>query len=126
VIAADMNADPLDGDSYEHAIDQLLDNPMIDTSHAPTSAGGPDANALQGQANTTHKGDPKYDTADFADALPAGPGNLRVDYVLPSVGLRPLGGGIFWPTSTSPLARLTWGDPLPSSDHHLTWQNLRL
>ena len=124
VIAADMNADPRDGDSYAHAIDQLLHNPRVDTSHAPTSAGGPEASRLQGQANATHNGDPRFDTADFADALPAGPGNLRVDYVLPSVGLRPRGGGVFWPTSTSPLARLTWGDPLPSSDHHLTWQDI--
>jgi len=125
VVAADMNADPVDGDSYAHAIDQLLDNPRIDTRHAPTSQGGPEAARLQGQANANQTGDPKYDTADFADALPAGPGNLRVDYVLPSAGLRPQGGGIFWPTSTSPLARLTWGNPLPSSDHHLTWQDVR-
>lgn len=125
VIAADMNADPNDGDSYDHAADQLLDNPRIDTGHAPTSAGGPDAARIQGAANADHTGDPRYDTADFADALPAGPGNLRVDYVLPSRDLHPQGGGIFWPTSTSPLARLTWGDPLPSSDHHLTWQDLR-
>jgi len=125
VIAADMNADPNDGDKYDDAIDQLLDNPRVDARHAPTSAGGPEAARIQGAANAEHAGDPAYDTADFADALPAGPGNLRADYVLPSRDLRPRGGGIFWPTSTSPLARLTWGDPLPSSDHHLVWQNLK-
>ena len=35
----------------------------------------------QGGANLGHEGDPALDTADFADGAP---GNLRVDYVLPS------------------------------------------
>lgn len=124
VIAADMNADPNDGDSYAHAADQLLHNPRVGTGHPPASVGGPEASKRQGKANAGQKGDPRYDTGDFADALPAGPGNLRVDYVLPSAGLRPRGGGVFWPASGSPLARLTWGDPPPSSDHHLTWQDI--
>lgn len=125
VIAADMNADPHDGDSYRHAIDQLLRNRAINTRFAPTSKGGPEASRLQGQVNASHTGNPARDTADFADKPPAGPGNLRADYVLPSPHLKVRGGGVFWPTSTSSLARLTWGDPLPSSDHHLVWLDLR-
>jgi len=45
------------------------------------SAGGQEQAILQGGANTTHTGNPEFDTADFADSTP---GNLRVDYVLPS------------------------------------------
>jgi hypothetical protein len=36
---------------------------------------------LQGDANTTHEREPRFDTADFADALL---GNLRADHVLPA------------------------------------------
>ena len=78
-----MNADPVDGDSTAGAIQQLLDNPRINTSSTPTSPGGPEQAALQDQINSSHKGNPAFDTADFADALPTGPGNLRADYVLP-------------------------------------------
>ena len=58
----------------------------------------------EGSANDTHIGNPREDTGDFN---PFAPGNLRVDYVLPSVeGLKPVGAGVFWPTSDSPLDRL--------------------
>ncbi len=85
VIAGDNNADPFDGDSTQNAIHQLLDNPRINTSVTPTSPGGPEQAALQGGANATHRGDPAFDTADFADTAP---GNLRADYVLPDRGSR--------------------------------------
>lgn len=78
---------------------------------------------MQGGANETHTGDPAHDTADFADGAP---GNLRVDYVLPSVDLRITGAGVFWPTSDDPLSRLTGTWPFPSSDHRLVWVDLRL
>src|SRR3954469_21223913 len=42
VIAGDNNADPVDGDSTQNAIHQLLDNPLINTSVTPTSPGGPE------------------------------------------------------------------------------------
>jgi hypothetical protein len=76
VIAGDQNSDPLDGDSYPGAIQQLLDDPRIQDPR-PTSAGGPEAALTQGGVNATQRSDPRYDTADFADAAPAGPGNLR-------------------------------------------------
>jgi hypothetical protein len=81
VVLGDMNADPFDGDSVDSAIRQLLDNPAVDDSLRPASAGGPEQSALQGRANAAHRGDPAFDTADFADTAP---GNLRVDYALPS------------------------------------------
>ncbi|WP_369370274.1 endonuclease/exonuclease/phosphatase family protein [Promicromonospora sp. Populi] len=122
VIVGDYNADPVDGDSVDSAIDQLLDNWRI-TDPKATSAGAPEASALQAGANLTHVGNPKFDTADFADTAP---GNLRVDYVLPSRDLRVRDAGVFWPASTNPLSRLTGVFPFPSSDHRLTWTDLKL
>jgi hypothetical protein len=125
VIAADMNADPVDGDSTAGAIHQLLDNPRINTGSTPTSPGGPEQAALQGGANATHNGDPAFDTADFADGAP---GNLRADYVLPDRFTRIDGSFVFWPLSTDPLFRLVGlfdpallpnGNGFPSSDHRL-------
>jgi hypothetical protein len=132
VIAGDQNADPADGDSVDQAIDQLLDADKI-RDVWPSSAGGTEAALLQGGANASHDGDPEFDTADFADGAP---GNLRVDYVLPSVQLKPLGAGVFWPTSDDPLARLTGtfnfaqflrdGIGYPTSDHRMVWLDLRV
>ena len=125
VIAADMNADPVDGDSTAGAIQQLLDNPRINTRSTPTSPGGPEQAALQGGANATHKGDPAFDTADFADTTP---GNLRADYVLPDRFTRIVSSFVFWPRTTDPLfplvgtfdpALLPNGNGFPSSDHRL-------
>lgn len=122
VIVGDYNADPVDGDSVDSAIDQLLRHPRI-TDPQATSAGGPEASALQAGANLAHQGDPAFDTADFADTAP---GNLRVDYVLPSRDLRVRDAGVFWPVAADPLSRLTGVYPFPSSDHRLTWTDLKL
>lgn len=122
VVLGDQNADPLDGDSVDSAIDQLLDHPRI-TDPRPASDGAVEAAALQGGANTTHQGAPALDTADFADTAP---GNLRADYVLPSKGLPVRDAGVFWPTQADPLSRLTGVYPFPSSDHRLVWVDLRV
>jgi hypothetical protein len=125
VIAGDQNADPFDGDSTGDPIEQLLDNPRINTSVTPRSPGGPEQAALQGGANATHMGDPAFDTADFADSAP---GNLRADYVLPDRGLEIENAFVFWPLSTDPLFPLVGvfdvsllpdGNGFPSSDHRL-------
>jgi len=118
VIAGDQNADPLDGDSTDGAILQLLDNPKINTKVTPASEGGPEQAILQDAANDTQLGDPAFDTADFNDA---GPGNLRTDYVLPSKALRIFEAGVFWPLSDDPLFDLVGTFPFPSSDHRLVW-----
>jgi hypothetical protein len=119
VIAGDLNSDPFDGDSVPGAAQQLLDHRWINAASTPESAGAAEASALQGGANTTHRGDPAQDTADFADV--PGPGNLRADYVLPSRGLRVRGSGVFWPVASDPLSRLTGTFPFPTSDHRLVW-----
>jgi hypothetical protein len=117
VIAGDQNSDPLDGDSVPGAAQQLLEHARVDAAFAPRSAGAVEASALQGGANLTHRGDPAFDTADFADGAP---GNLRADYVLPSRrGLKVRDGFVFWPPSGDPLSRLTGVFPFPTSDHRL-------
>jgi len=123
VIAGDQNSDPLDGDSIPGAIQQLLDNPRVNTSHTPESAGAVEASLLQGGANTTHRSDPRFDTADFSDSAP---GNLRADYVLPDSGLRIWDSAVFWPVTTDPLFRLTGVFPFPSSDHRAVWVDVKV
>ncbi|MDY0910969.1 endonuclease/exonuclease/phosphatase family protein [Microbacterium sp. CFBP9034] len=122
VIVGDQNADPLDGDSVDAAIQQLLGSRWI-RDPKPASAGAVEAAALQGGANATHRGDPKYDTADFADTAP---GNLRADYVLPSLTLPPVASGVFWPMQADPLSSLTGVYPFPSSDHRLVWVDVKV
>ncbi|MEU9167339.1 endonuclease/exonuclease/phosphatase family protein [Streptomyces sp. NPDC048420] len=125
VIAGDLNADPYDGDSYDHAVRQLLDHPAIRLPKTPpSSAGGVEAARLQGGANASHVGNPAYDTSDFNDTAP---GNLRVDHVLPSRGLIPRANGVFWPTSGDPLYRLVGnGTTVPTSDHRMVWQDVQV
>jgi 3-phytase len=118
VIAGDQNADPHDGDSVPGAAQLLLEHPRVNTSVTPASEGAVDATERQGGANLTHRGDPALDTADFADSAP---GNLRVDYVLPSRPLRIVDAAVFWPTTEDPLFRLVGDFPFPSSDHRLVW-----
>ncbi|MBP6095131.1 MAG: endonuclease/exonuclease/phosphatase family protein [Methyloversatilis sp.] len=144
VIAGDYNADPLDGDSFKgtvagqqyNAIGQLLDNPLVNTTLTPSAPGGLDAKthpSNNGTANLSHVGDPTQDTADFSDSAP---GNLRVDYVLPSANLDMTGAGIFWPVDPDRNAPNTTGDVYdlvgnfrdqglyanyPSSDHKAVW-----
>ncbi len=118
VIAGDQNSDPLDGDSLPGSIQQLLDSPKVNTQVTPDSLGGPEQSALQGGANTTHLGDPAFDTADFADSAP---GNLRADYVLPSRNMEIDDAAVFWPLSSDPLFALVGTFPFPSSDHRLVW-----
>jgi Endonuclease/Exonuclease/phosphatase family len=127
VIAGDQNSDPVDGDSVPGAIQQLLEHPLVNTKLTPTSPGEPEAAALQGNANNSHEGDPKFDTADFNDAAP---GNLRADYVLPRKNMRMTDAQVFWPLRADPLFRLSGqfgffpsaiGNGFPASDHRAVW-----
>ena len=131
VIAGDQNSDPVDGDSIPGSIQQLIEHPLVNTKPTPESAGAVEASTLQGGANLNHKGDPRFDTADFADTAP---GNLRADYVLPRKNLKLVDAGVFWPLQSSPLFRLTgvfdfgqWGPVggFPTSDHRSVWIDVR-
>jgi hypothetical protein len=134
VIAGDQNSDPLDGDSIPGAIQQLIEHPLVNTKVTPDSEGGPEAAMLQGGANRTHRSDPRFDTADFADTAP---GNLRADYVLPRKNMKILDSAVFWPVQSDPLFRLTgvflpvainpWlaVGGFPTSDHRLVWVDVK-
>ena len=113
VIAGDMNADPLDGDSREIAINLLLENPLIGTKPIPKSEGAVEAAKMQGQKNSEHKSDPASDTGDFSDSSV---GNLRIDYVLPSKTLKVSSAGVFWPKKGEPGS-----EAAEASDHRLVW-----
>lgn len=124
VILGDLNADPSDGGGFPGGIDALLSHPRVDSAFIPRSDGAIEASAEQGGANARHKGDPQYDTADFSDRAP---GNLRVDYVLPSKGLKVIGGEVFWPKAADPFGRLVAMDPEPAtSDHRLVFIDAEL
>lgn len=113
VVLGDLNADPNDGDSRAGAIDQLLELAGINATQIPTSDGGVAASQRHAELNADHQGDPAHDTADFSGDEH---GNLRVDYVLPSKGLKVVGSGVYWPKPGEPGATATEG-----SDHRLVW-----
>lgn len=114
VVMGDLNSDPLDGDSVPGTTDQLLSLSQLQDPK-PTSNGAAAA------GNTGHLTPPEYDTADFSDPTP---GNIRVDYVLPSTGLQVLASQVFWPAPDEPGGDLM--DPKVSSDHRLVWLDLDL
>jgi endonuclease/exonuclease/phosphatase family metal-dependent hydrolase len=116
VIAGDMNADPVDGDSSNAAISQLLQHPRIDASCEPVSKGAVEASRIQGGINLEHRGNPAADTADFSDKHT---GNLRIDYVLPSATLKVTGCGVFWPATGKPGHVL-----IDVSDHRMVWVDI--
>jgi Endonuclease/Exonuclease/phosphatase family len=130
VIAGDENSDPLDGDSIDGAIQQLIEHPLVNAGNMPDSLGGPQQSALQGGVNATHLSDPAFDTADFAEP----PGNLHADYVLPRENLEILDSAVFWPLNDDPLFRLVGVfdfaliaiGGFPTSDHRLVWIDLRM
>jgi hypothetical protein len=113
VVLGNLNLDPADGAGMRAAIAGLLADPRL-SDPAPSSAGGAAA------AGPGHRGDPELDTADWREE--GGPGNLRVDYVLPSVELEVTGSGVFWPAPGTPLAKAA----AAASAHRLVWVDLAL
>jgi hypothetical protein len=117
VIAGDLNADPVDGDSSSGAINQLLHHPMIDAACVPVSKGSEQASRSQGGKNLEHQGNPASDTGDFNDKYT---GNMRIDYVLPSFTLNAVGCGVFWPSEDQPGF-----DLIDVSDHRMVWLDVQ-
>jgi hypothetical protein len=112
VLLGNLNLDPADGAGDRSAIAALLAHPRLQDPR-PASPGGAAA-ATPGQA-----GDPALDTADWNDA---GPGNLRVDYVLPSADLAVAAAGVAWPAPGAPLA----AEAAAASPHRLVWVDIAL
>lgn len=112
VLTGISNIDPEDGDGRHNVMARILSDPRLQDP-APKSSGGV---AAAGQG---HAGDPALDTAAFDQP---DPGNLRVDYVLPSSDLTVLGSGILWPEKGDPMAEIVTA----ASRHRLVWVDIDL
>jgi endonuclease/exonuclease/phosphatase family metal-dependent hydrolase len=123
VIVGDLNADPADGDGRHEGILSLLNHSRVQDLR-PSSKGAAEAARLDGGVNERHKGPAELDT--YQSVPGREPGNLRLDYVLPSKELTGIKAGVFWPERADPLSRLTAGPPYVSSDHRLVWADIEL
>ncbi|MFK7941532.1 MAG: endonuclease/exonuclease/phosphatase family protein, partial [Paracoccaceae bacterium] len=112
VILGDLNNDPSKGDGKKPALTAMLAHDLVQDPR-PESPG----------ASAT--GDPG-DTADWPET--GGPGNLRVDYALPSIHQSVVGSGVFWPANDDPRAALVSDSSgrRTSSDHRLVWVDLEM
>lgn len=103
VILGDLNADPLDGNSMNRAILQLLDHPLVLSTPVPRSEGAgvfikKDHHAREEKTSRFH---------------------LRCDYVLPSKqGCRIEQSAVHWPVGDKVVDE--------ASDHRLVWVDLSL
>lgn len=113
VVLGNFNADPVDGAGFKDGIGGLLAHPRLQDPR-PSSPGAATA------ANPEHSGPPELDTADWNDG-PDGPGNLRVDYVLPDVRLGVQDAGVVWPIRGDSTAR-----SVEMSAHRLVWVDIAL
>ncbi len=113
VILGDTNLDPHDSEGRREAIGALF---QVTQDTKPSSAGGRLAPA-EGD-NSTQTGDPALDTANWPAA--DGPGNLRVDYVLPEKSINVLDSGVFWPAPHDPMAETA----AQASRHRLVWVDI--
>lgn len=112
VIAGDLNNDPADGDGRHEAILELLEHPRVLRHATPRSEGAVEAAAKHAAAGIVHRGAAAHATGDFGTKV----GTLRLDYVLPSTGLRVVDSGVYWPPSSDPA-----GELVAASDHRLVW-----
>ncbi len=119
VVLGDLNTDPFDGAGRREGITRLLAHPALQDPE-PQSAGAIAAARSQGGANRRHDGPAAQDTADWRDT--GGPGNLRVDYILPARSLRVENAGVFWPAPGETLAKSVAAGP----PHRLVWVDLEL
>lgn len=123
VLLGDANLDPEDGEGRREAIRALLAHPALQDP-APASAGGAAAALAQGGPNRTHSGAAALDTADWPEEgrRGPGPGNMRVDFVLPSSALEVRGAGVFWPVPGEAMAEVA----AAAARHRLVWVDIAL
>lgn len=115
VVLGKANLDPEDGEGRREIWPRLL---QFVQDPGQSSAGG--ARAPQLGANATQQGNPARDTAVYASER--GPGNLRVDVVLPGSTVKVLDSGVLWPADGQPLA----SEVARASRHRLVWADLDL
>ncbi|QPM91084.1 endonuclease/exonuclease/phosphatase family protein [Pseudooceanicola algae] len=97
VVIGGANLDPAKGDGRREAIHALLADPALQ-----------DPRPTDGQGEVA--------TVDWGGA---GPGRMRVDYVLPSAALQVVGSGVYWPVESS-LAEA----PQLVGRHRLVWVDI--
>ena len=117
VLAFGANLDPADGAGRREVMQALLAHPKLQDP-LPKNKGAAAA------ATPAHLGDPELDTADWAEptAHTFGPGNMRVDFLLPSADVTVTDAGVFWPALPSSDHALA----LAASRHRLVWTDIRL
>lgn len=114
VVAGFANLDPIDGDGRPEALTSLLTHPLLQDPK-PESDGA----LAAGGADQRHNSPAQFDTVDWPEE---GPGNLRVDYVLPSRNFMVMKAGVFWPLPDA----LFGGDVVRASRHRMVWVDVRL
>jgi endonuclease/exonuclease/phosphatase family metal-dependent hydrolase len=117
VILGDLNCDPTDGEGVPGTMDQLLKNTRVSASLTPVSEGGPLTVREFADQFTKHRGDPAHVTSNFTKD---GHGCLRIDYALPSSGLKVVSGGVYWPKPGDPGS-----DAVTATDHRMVWIDVR-
>ena len=103
-----VSLDPADGDGLREGIGALLAHPALQD---PAPQGGQD------RTDPGQSGDPRLDTVLYPDL-----GGLRLDYVLPSAGLRVVDAGVLWPPAGDPLLP----DLTAASHHFPVWVDIDL
>ncbi len=121
VILGDLNADMNDGEGAHDAIRALVAHPKIQDVR-PASHGALVASEQQAGPNATQISNPAFDTVDWDEART--PGNMRVDYVLPSSSLKIAGAGVFWPAPGEDGFDLVGSDGSVGSHHRLVWVDI--
>ena len=107
VLLGDANLDPQDSEGRNNVIRTLLADPRFQDP-APVSEGG----RIAGGGN-----EPERNTVDWPEPKP---GNLRVDYVLPSADLSVVGSGVDWPAPGDTGLKVVE----KASVHRLVWIDL--
>lgn len=108
VLLGDGNLDPADGDGLREGIADLLRDPALQD---------PLPKGKQLRSDPGQSGDPALDTVLYPDL-----GGLRLDLVLPSVGLQIAGAGVLWPPRTDPLM----ADLVAASRHFPVWVDIEM
>lgn len=123
VILGDLNADPNDGEGSHIALRELVSHPLVKDPR-PKSRGGEAAALRQNGLNLTHGTPASQDTVDWDECRT--PGNMRVDYVLPSVDFTITDAGVFWPAPDDPDIDLVGLGGDVGSHHRLVWVDVEL
>lgn len=120
VLTGAANLDPAEVEGRPDALRRLLADTRVQDPK-PRGAGGELTAKTDGGVNRRHMGDAGLDTVDWPDDG-EWPGNLRVDYVLPSATLKVTASGVVWPPPDTPLGQMA----VAASRHRLVWVDLEL